>query len=310
MELRHLRYFIAVADELSFRRAAARLHIAAPPLSVQINKLEIEIGVELFEREGRGIRLTDAGRTFLVHARKTLAEADRAIIAARQSASGEIGELAIGHNMPAGFRVFPEVVPDFKRKWPQVRLTFHHLNVGQQLERLRHSTLDIGVVWLPGPLDDLDVHELLVEPVIAVLHKDHPLANAPSVSVRDLCREPLILLSRRMDPETFRDIQNMFTREKAAMNIAYELENSVAMINFVAMGAGISLLPAYTRSIRQDGVVYRDLAPPGMSKTLAMIKRTGAGGLAEAFCAFTVERLALSRQAITPRAPARRNSAK
>lgn len=308
MELRHLRYFIAVAEELSFRRAAARLHIAAPPLSVQINKLELEIGAELFAREGRGIRLTDAGRTFLVHARKTLAEADRAIIAARQSANGEIGELAIGHNMPAGFRVFPEVVPDFKRKWPQVRLTFHHLNVGQQLERLRRGTLDVGVAWLPGPLDDLDVHELLVEPVIAVLHKDHPLAHASSVSVRDLGDEPLILLSRQMDPETFRDIQNMFAREKASMNIAYELENSVAMINFVAMGAGVSLLPAYTRSIRQDGVVYRDLAPPGMSKTLAMIKKTGAGGLAEAFCAFTVGRLALSRQAVTRRAHGRRKS--
>lgn len=292
MELRHLRYFIAVAEELSFRRAAARLHIAPPPLSVQINKLEIEVGAELLAREGRGIRLTDAGRTFLVHARKTIAEAERAVIAARQSASGEIGELAIGHNMPAGFRVFPKVVPEFKRKWPQVRLTFHHLNVGQQLERLRHSTLDVGVAWLPGPLDDLDVYELLVEPVIAVLHKDHPLAHRTSVSVRDLSGEPLILLSRHMDSETFRDIQNMFAREKTPMNIAYELENSVAMINFVAMGAGISLLPEYTRSIHQDGVVYRDLAPPGMSKTLAMIKRTGVHGLAEAFCEFTVNRLA------------------
>ncbi len=306
MDLRHLRYFIAVAEELSFRRAAARLHIAPPPLSVQINKLEQEIGVELFAREGRGIRLTDAGRTFLVHARKTLAEADRAIVAARQSASGEIGELAIGHNMPAGFRVFPEVVPEFKRKWPQVRLNFHHLNVSQQLERLRQRTLDVGVAWLPGPLDDLDVYELLIEPVIAVLHKDHPLAKQKSISVKDLSKEPLILLSRQMDPETFREIQNMFTREKAAMNIAYELENSVAMINFVAMGAGVSLLPQYTKSIRQNGVVFRELAPPGMSKTLAMIKRSDQSGLADSFCTFTVERLALLNPPLDERAPARR----
>ena len=291
MELRHLRYFVAVAEELNFRRAAARLNIAAPPLSVQINRLEEEIGADLFVREGRGVKLTPAGHVFLDHARKTLGDAARGVAAARQAANGEIGELSIGHNMPAGFRVFPNTVPAFKQAWPQVRLTFHHLTIGEQLEGLRREKLDVGVVWLPIQGDEFDVHELLVEPLVAVLPSDHPLADAPEISVRDLARDPLVLLSRASDPDSYREIEHMFAQARAPMQVAYQLENSVAMINFVAMRCGVSLLPSYAQSIRQDGVVFKNLAAPGLTKTLAIIKKKGAGALAETFFRFTANQL-------------------
>ncbi len=291
MELRHLRYFVAVAEELNFRRAAARLNIAPPPLSVQISRLEAEIGTRLFDRVAKGVKLTDAGRTFLDHARKTLADAKRAIVAARQAASGEIGELSIGHNMPAGFLVFPKIVPAFREKWPDVRLTFHSLNIPRQLEGLRQEELDVGVVWLPIPDDEFDVHPIVEERLVAVIPAGHELAEKPYVSVADLSGAPLILLSRVMDEETYHQIERMFAEAKARMNVVYQLENSLSMINFVAMGSGCSLLPAYAQNIRQEGVVFRELQNPGMTKTLAIIRMRGKAGLAEQFYRFTAEQL-------------------
>lgn len=290
MELRHLRYFVAVAEELNFRRAAARLNIAPPPLSVQISRLEAEIGTRLFDRVPKGVKLTDAGRTFLDHARKTLAEGKRAIEAARLAARGEIGELSIGHNMPAGFLVFPKIVPAFREKWPDVRLTFHSLSIPRQLEGLRREELDVGVVWLPVPDDEFELHPVVEERLVAVIPAGHALARQPYVSVADLSGEPLILLSRLMDEETYHQIERLFAGARARMNVVYQLENSLSMINFVAMALGCSLLPAYARNIRQDGVVFRELHDPGMSKTLAIIRLRGSTGLAEKFYDFTAER--------------------
>lgn len=289
MELRHLRYFVAVAEEMSFRRAAVRLHIAPPPLSVQIRKLEAEIGAELFARVGRGIQLTEAGRVFLEQARKTLSDARRGIALARQAAHGEIGNLSIGYNAPTGFRVFPKVLPLFRKRWPNVHLTFHAQTVGQQLQGVMREELDVGFVWLPIPREALDVQELVREPLFAVLPSSHRLASKATVSIRDLAREPLVLLARTHDPETFREIEQLFRRAGVAMNVAYELENSLSMINFVAMGCGCSLLPEYTRAIRHDGVVHRPLSSPRLVKTLAVIKKQARGDLAETFFRFTAE---------------------
>jgi DNA-binding transcriptional LysR family regulator len=291
VELRQLRYFVAVAEEMNLRRAAVRLHIAAPPLSVQIRQLEAEVGTDLFAREGRGIRLTEAGRIFLEQARKTLIDAGRAIELARQAAQGQIGHLSIGYNAPTGFRVFPRVVPAFKKRWPDVYLTFHAHSIVQQLERLTREELDVGFVWLPVPTQAFDVRELVQEALNVVLPVDHRLAAQDSISIKDLSGEPLILLSRALDPETYRDIEMLFRRAGATMNVVYELENSLSMINFVAMGCGCSVLPDYTRAIRQDGVVHLPLNPPNLVKTLAVIKRKGRGGVAETFFQFAADNL-------------------
>jgi LysR family transcriptional regulator, hca operon transcriptional activator len=288
MELRHLRYFVAVAEELNFRKAAERLHIARPPLSVQIRKLEMEVGTDLLSRGGRNIELTQAGRVFLERARQTLAHANQSVVLARQTAAGEIGQLSIGYNMPAGFRVFPTIVPAFKKKWPNVHLTFHDLKISQQLEGLRRDELDVGFVWLPIPEEEFDIQELLQEPMIVVLPENHRLAAQPRISIKDLSGEPLVIISRVMDSETFRGIEQMFRRAKAKMNVVYELENSLTMVNFVAMGVGCSLLPDYTRRILQQGTIGIPLEKP-MFKTLAIIKKKGRGDLVESFYRFTVD---------------------
>lgn len=299
MELRHLRYFVAVAEELSFSRAAERLHIAAPPLSVQIRQLETEIGADLLSREGRNIKLTEAGRVFLEQARKTLTDASRGIALARQAANGEIGHLWIGYNMPAEFRIFPRIIPQFNKKSPGVHLTFHDLKNPQILDALRRDELDVGIVWLPIDTDEFDVHELTQEPLVAVLPADHRLASASSVCVKDLSHEPLILPSRVLASLTFQQFEQLFQSAQATMNVAHELESSRSTIAFVAMGMGCSLLPDYVRALHMDGVVYKPLRPPNIVKTLAIVKKKRCSALVESFYQFTVSRFAESVTAST-----------
>ncbi len=291
MDLRHLRYFVTVAQELNVTRAAARLHIAQPSLSLRIHKLEQEVGAELFDRVGRSIRLTQAGRLFLEQAHKTLADVDRGITLARQAAKGETGQLSIGYNAPAAFKVFPKIVPAFRRKWPNIHLTFHSLLGQQQLDGLRRDELDLGFVWLPVATEELDVQELLKEPLIAVLPAGHRLARASAVRIKDLSQEPMILPARDLHPDTYRDIEQRFASAGATLNVAYQLENSLSMINFVAMGIGCSILPDYASTIRHDGVVYRPLRPANFTKTLAIIKKKGRTDLARTFVQFTLQTL-------------------
>ncbi len=289
MDVRYLEYFEAVAEELHFTRAAERLGVTQPALSVQIRKLETEVRARLLSRENRNVKLTEAGQVFLEHARQMIALSRNSVIRARRAASGEIGHLSIGYHNPASFRVFPTVVPAFRKKWPDVHLTFHDLRIPQQLEQLRREELDIGFVWLPVPAEGLVAQELTQESYVAVLPADHRLASLPRVSVKDLSQEPLILFPRALDPESYQQIEHLFRAADAALNVAYELETLLSMVGFVAMGCGCSILPEYVREIPRKGVVYKRLRPPILMKSLGMIKRKRASDLAESFFKFTVE---------------------
>ena len=288
MDLRQLRYFVAVAERENLRQAAAHLNIAPPPLSVHMRKLEMEIGTDLFIREKRSLRLSDAGRVFLDQARHLLAEATRGVALTRQAAHGEIGEIAIGHNTPSAFRVFPVVLPPFRARWPDIQLTFHSANNLQLLDRMSRGELDVGFGWAPVPGDEFDAEPLLDEPLVALVPADHRLAAKEMVSIKDLSKEPLIMSYRSLDPDAYHEIEKLFLKAGAVMNPICQLDNSVSMINFVAMGLGCSLLPAYAQQIQQEGVAYRTLEAPTFVRTLAAIKRKRAGRLAKRFFDFTV----------------------
>jgi DNA-binding transcriptional LysR family regulator len=292
MELRHFRYFIAAAEELNFRRAAVRLRIAQPALSVQIRQLETEIKAQLFSREGRGIKLTEAGRVFLDQARKTLADVARGVALAQHAANGDIGHLVIGHNGPAELLAFPAIVPAFKEKWPKIHLSFQNYRTPQQIDRLRSDELDLGFVWMPIPADEFDILELMSVPLGVALPTGHRLAGSKILSVSDLSNEPLILFSRRRDPDSFHQIEELFLAAGATLNIVYEFELLLSVINFVAMGSGLSLLPDYHRRIGMPGVVYRPLKPPNIVKHLAVVKKKGAGGAVNNFFHFSADILA------------------
>jgi LysR family hca operon transcriptional activator len=289
MELRHLRYFVAVAEELNFTRAAARLHIAPPPLSVQIRKLELEIGTDLLARDGRNIILTEAGRVFLEQARQTLAHANRSITLARRVASGEIGHLSIGYNTVAEFGVLPKIIPAFRRSFPNIRLVFRSLRTPQQMEALARDEIDLGFVCPPVCIDNLDLQVLRRAPFVVGMSTEHRLAAAAHVTFESLSEEPLILYSRTLDPSTFHLIEQHFIRAGSVLNVAYELETPLSMINFAAMGNGCCIVPDYALGIQRAGITYKPLGPPPVLRALAIVKRKDKGVLAESFYQFVLE---------------------
>jgi DNA-binding transcriptional LysR family regulator len=289
MEMRRLRYFVAVAEVLSYKKAAARVHIAVPPLIVQIRKLQTEIGVKLLYREGRGLALTDAGRVFLQQAREILAQAKRSITLARQAAEGAVGHLAIGYNTVAEYGVLPRIVRAFRSQWPNVHLTFHSRRTPQQFEALSRDELDVGFVCPPVPADNLDLQELSRQPFIAVVPEHHRLASASRICFEDLSAEPLILGSRALDPDSFHQIQQQFVRTGAVMNVVLELETASAMINFVEQVSGCCIVPDYARIFCPAGLVCKPLGPPSILRTLAIVKKKNRGALTEAFYRFAVE---------------------
>ncbi len=152
---RHLRYFIVLAKELNFTRAAQRLNITQPSLSILIRKLEEKMEVELLSRTGGAISLTEAGVVFLEHARQMVALASRSLIRTRRAANGEVGEVSVGYNVVAELRVLPDIIPAFTAEWPDIKINFQALKVPQQLEALRQDELDIGFVWPPIRLKSL-----------------------------------------------------------------------------------------------------------------------------------------------------------
>jgi DNA-binding transcriptional LysR family regulator len=256
---------------------------------VQIKQLETELGTDLFVRSGRSIRLTEAGRVFLEHARQTLTHVNRSVVLTREAANGDVGHLSIGCGTAAEFRVFPTLIPSFKKKWPNVRLTFHNLRTPAQLEKLQRGELDVAFAWLPVSNEQFETQALLEEPFVAMLSSKHRLASVSKISIKDLSKEPLIMFPQSLDPELFHRIEQLFLEAGAVINVAYQLESLVSVLNFVAMGIGCSILPDYIRMLPRKGVIYKSLRSPNLIKTLGIIKKRGAGGLAESFYSFAVD---------------------
>lgn len=292
MELRHLRYFVAVADELSFTRAAERLAVSQPSLSIQVARLEEEVGVPLLVRSGRGIRLTDAGRLFHERGRQMLGLANESIAMAREVAGGRVGRLSIGYIPSAEYRVFPRVLPAFRTRFPDISLGFSGMPAPLQIEALHRDELDVGFVWLPVRHQDFAVTRLADDPLVVALPEWHPLTALEQLTVHDLSAQPMIMAQRSLAAETYQLIEDLFLDAGAVFNVAIELQTSLSMINFVAMGAGCAILPDYARAIRERGVTFRPLGPQPIVRTLAMIRKPDRSGLAGRFCAFVEEMLA------------------
>jgi len=200
LELRHLRYFIVVAEELNFSRAAARLHMAQPPLSVAIRQLEQELGTDLFVRTTREVRLTEAGRVLVDGAQRTLAEADRAVAAARRAGAGELGRLWVGFSWSARFETLPAIGRAFHAQHPQVELITQEMWNADMAPALRRGTIDVAVSLCPELSADLADEVIRTERPIAILPGHHPLAQEAAIPVEALSREQLVLFPRELAP--------------------------------------------------------------------------------------------------------------
>jgi DNA-binding transcriptional LysR family regulator len=253
VELRHLRYFVAVAEELHFARAATRLRIAQPPLSKQIRQLEQELGVPLLERTTRSVRLTSAGNVFLQEARRVLTQAEHARSMAMQAQLGAVGELQIGFVTSAGYEILPDVLRAYRGRFPQVQIRPYHMTVAEQLKSLEEHRLHVGIVRRPIESDVLAFEVVRDEPVLLALPVGHPLESCEVVEMKALANESFIAASA--DQRTGMDEATGFRP-----HVVQETPDIVTILGLVAAGIGVSLVPAAAARLRSSGVLYRPLA--------------------------------------------------
>lgn len=260
---RLLRQFVAVAEELHFGRAAARLNMAQPPLSQAIKQLESVVGVELLHRSKRFVRLTAAGGVFLRHARDLIAGEQEAVEAARLAAQGVIGQVTIGFVGSVSYDLMPRLLQDFRLRFPNIRVDLRELTSTEQVECLAAGKIDVGIVRLPlSNIADLQVRTIARERFIAVLPQGHRLASAGSLHLADLAGESFMTFPADRIPSLHSKF--LFACEEAGFSprIILEAWQMPSMVSLVATGFGVVLLPSQVRSLAHAGVVYKDLADP------------------------------------------------
>src|SRR5262245_26460331 len=239
MELRHLRYAIAVAEELHFGRAAERLHMSQPPLSQQIQQMEQELGVKLFERTKRSVKLTAAGQTFVAEARSILKHMTNAAKATIRAGHGELGTLTVGTvtSTDSGFyKVLVDILQRFAERYPDVHLGLRTLSVAQQVHDLKEDRLTVGFVTLPVDDPLLCVKNVHFEPLVVALPAKHPLASQRRIKARALAREPLIAFPRQMNPGYVDSVIAYFQKAGCPVNIAHEGDSLYTSLALVAAG--------------------------------------------------------------------------
>ncbi len=262
MELRHLRYFIAVAESGGFSHAARRLYVSQSAISEQIADLEREIGVELLSRNRRQVGLTEQGVIFLEEAKKIVAGTDHAVELVRRSARGEIGTLRIGFFTNGVGEFFSRLIREFRRDHPEVRLSLFEMAALQQMEALANNGIDIAIT---RPLDPrfegiLDSELLFEEPIVAVLPREHPLA-APTVKLSSLASEPLVLIEREAWPLLFDAIITLCSQAGFSPRIANSSGRTPAVLTLVAAGEGISLMTAGVKRFLFKELIFCKLTP-------------------------------------------------
>jgi DNA-binding transcriptional LysR family regulator len=285
MELRHLRYFVGVAEELHFGRAAARLGISQPPLSQQIMALEGQLGVQLLDRSSRSVVLTDAGTLFLREARLTLAQADRAIMVARRAARGELGELRIGFNASAPFvPAIAGAIHDFRIARPDVHLTLAELPEPELRDALAEHSVEIGFLRSfrqPELAPDLTARLVLREGLVVAMRPDHPLAARDTVSVLDLHRQSMIFYQRGLTGGFTDQLQRLMRAAEVEPIVAQEVREVSTMFGLVAAGVGITIVARSLRALQAVNVVYRNFDEPEANSAMWLVHQqrvSEAGG--------------------------------
>lgn len=274
MELRHLRYFLAVADTLNFGRAAARLHIAQPPLSRQIHDLEAEIGTPLFHRTPRGVVLTEAGSVFAQKAAEILASSEEAVAEARDAGVGRRGRLVIGFVHSVAYSLLPRILPEFKQRHPKVAVSLREVTVMDKESALLSEQIDVGIFRPPPRHPEIVNFPVNEEGFLLALPAGHPLAKKRRVPAQALADEPLILFrALRGDVGLGGTIASFLRQHGIPVNAAEEVGTIHAGLGLVLAGAGVCIVPETTSIISIPGLVFRPFAEPTTRVTSAVCWR-------------------------------------
>lgn len=272
MELRQLRYFLAVAEELHFGRAAEKLHMSQPPLTVQIRRLEKELGSSLFDRSTRRVSLTPMGESFQARVKAVLDDLEDAVAEINDVSSGRRGRLRVGFVSSASYTVIPETVRRFRERQPRVDLVLRPLTSGEQVEGLLEGELDLGLVRDPEPAPGLAFESLLTEDLVAVIPERHPLASQQSVSPDDLADQGMILFPYRLMPGYVSQVLRIFTLGRTP-HVIQQAIHQETVVGLVAAGLGISILPESISRFQTPGVALRPIST--RPQTSLLIARRG-----------------------------------
>ena len=260
MELRQLKYFMAVAEELHFGRAAERVHISQPPLSMQIRNLESELGVQLLRRTSRSVELTEAGAFFLREVKSVVQRLDDAASMARRIERGEAGRLAVGFVGPAMDVSLPDAIREFRSEHPGVYLDLFEMVTGEQFEALASGDIQIGFMRLYG--QDLRgfAAELVVrEPYVLALPAGHRLVGAKRVGLDELKGEPLVFFPRGLHPKLYDAMIACFKEAGFSPNVVQEVKTKKTTLSLVAAGVGLAIVPESSATLRSKGIQYRPI---------------------------------------------------
>lgn len=282
MELRHLRAFVAVVEAESFRRAAARLRVAQPPLTRQIQALEAELGVRVLDRGPRRVVPTAAGALLLARARRVLAEVDAATREASRAARGEVGQLVVGYPSSLAYSGLVDVLRAFRARAPEVDVVLREMTPQQQVDALRVGALDVGFVRGPLVAPDLASEVVLREALVAALPADHRLAGRARVAVGQLADDPFVFFARPRAPEFFDHVMRLCHEAGFSPRLAQEAPFG-ELVSLVAAGFGVSLLPASTRHLRRDGLALRPLVGSPRTEMLVAWPKQAPSPVRDAF---------------------------
>jgi DNA-binding transcriptional LysR family regulator len=286
MELRHLKYFIAVAEELHFSRAASRLHIAQPALSKQIKQLEQECGFPLFYRTKQRVELLDAGQAFLDEARRILRQAEDAVESARRIHTGQSGRLVIVFSGSATLEVLPKILRKYRRLYPNVIVDISESGTTRGAELLLDSPLSVGLLRSPSFLNEESfcIQTILREPFVVAMPDSHPAAKQDSVRIKTLAEELFIGPPRQPGWDYSDAIFHILRDNGIEPRIAREATQGLAIMSLVAGGLGVALVPASFSNLRLPGVTYRPIKGRSQTTVLAMVwKRNSRASTVRAF---------------------------
>lgn len=276
MEFRLLRAFVTLAEELHFGRAAERLGIAQPPLSMQIQALEASLGARLFDRSRRHVALTDAGRALLPEALAILQQVEHARRTVQRVARGESGRLDIGFTGSAPFnRAMPQIISHFRRRWPDLRMLLREMSTTDQLRELAEGTLDIAFIrpGQPEEPEGISVQIVLNEGLMAVLPADHPLAGAERLSVADLAEQPFILHPRHIGTGLYDKVVGLCHAAGFQPQVTLEAHQMSTIVGLAAAGVGVSIVPEALRHIHAEGARFIPLSDAEARMVLAVAHR-------------------------------------
>jgi DNA-binding transcriptional LysR family regulator len=277
MELRHLRYFVAVAEAENITRAAAGLHVAQPAVSRQIQDLEEELGVALLERRAKSVHLTEPGRIFLDEARAVLQRADEAVAAAQAAAGGRRGELRVGYAPSLTVEILPRALRRFQAELPGVRVVLHDLSTEEMCAGVHDGSLDLALRVAPRgeKLHDLTFEELARFPICVAVTPKHPLASRRSVTLQKVAAEPLVTYSRGDYPEYHEALAATFASIGKTPHIVEEHDSVTSLIAAVESGRGLALVPSCMTCLAGPRLKILSLSPAQSPVVVGAVYRSG-----------------------------------